>query len=65
MQCCLINNLITNDILKEISISPIKFIGGLEDLYMLTLVPRTDKNLKKLNEIRIREALLHLAKADI
>ena len=37
-----------------ISISPIKFFGGLEDLYMVTLVPRTDKNLKKLNEIRIR-----------
>ncbi len=37
-----------------ISISPIKFIGDLEDLFMVTLVPRTDKNLKKLNEIRIR-----------
>lgn len=37
-----------------ISVSPVKFIGDLEDLYMVTLVPRTDKNVKKLNEIRIR-----------
>jgi len=37
-----------------ISVSPVKFIGDLEDLYMVTLVPRTDKNIEKLNEIRIR-----------
>jgi len=37
-----------------ISISPVKFVGDLEDLYMVTLVPRTDKNIKKFNEIRIR-----------
>jgi|GEM_PF-1045201 len=37
-----------------ISVSPVKFIGDLEDLYMVTLVPRTDKNVEKLNEIRIR-----------
>ncbi|WP_293944780.1 MULTISPECIES: hypothetical protein [unclassified Sphingobacterium] len=37
-----------------ISVSPVKFIGDLEDLYMVTLVPRTDKNVEKMNEIRIR-----------
>jgi hypothetical protein len=37
-----------------ISVSPVKFIGDLEDLYMVTLVPRTDKNVEKLNQIRIR-----------
>lgn len=37
-----------------ISVSPVKFVGDLEDLYMITLIPRTDKNLKKFNEIRIR-----------
>ncbi len=37
-----------------ISVSPVKFVGDLEDMYMITLIPRTDKNLKKFNEIRIR-----------
>ncbi|WP_343540068.1 hypothetical protein [Sphingobacterium thalpophilum] len=36
-----------------IYVSPIKFVGDLTDLYMITLIPRTDANLKKFNEKRI------------
>lgn len=34
-------------------VSPVKFVGDLKDLYMITLIPRTDANMKKLNEKRI------------
>jgi len=37
-----------------ISVSPIKFIGDLNDLYMITLRTRTEKNIKELNTVRIR-----------
>lgn len=37
-----------------ISVSPIKFISDLDDLFMITLFPRTDSNIKKFNTIRIR-----------
>ncbi|WP_104381337.1 hypothetical protein [Sphingobacterium sp. HMA12] len=37
-----------------ISVSLVKFVSDIEDLYMITLIPRTDKNIKKFNEIRIR-----------
>ncbi|WP_426791286.1 hypothetical protein [Sphingobacterium sp. WOUb80] len=36
-----------------IYVSPIKFVGDLKDVYMITLIPRTEANLKKFNEKRI------------
>lgn len=37
-----------------IYVSPVKFIGDLDDLYMVTLKVRTEKNIKDLNTFRIR-----------
>ncbi|WP_343558922.1 hypothetical protein [Sphingobacterium sp.] len=37
-----------------VSVSPIKFTGDLNDLFMITIFPRSDKNLKSFNAIRIR-----------
>lgn len=46
--------LIDSSNIMLISISPVKFIADVEDLYMITLIPRSDKNVKKFNEIRLR-----------
>ncbi|MCW2260328.1 hypothetical protein [Sphingobacterium kitahiroshimense] len=40
--------------IMTISVSPVKFIGDLDDLYMVTLRVRNEKNIKDLNTIRIR-----------
>lgn len=40
--------------IMTISVSPVKFIGDLDDLYMVTLKVRNEKNMKDLNTIRIR-----------
>ncbi|WP_313448335.1 hypothetical protein [Sphingobacterium sp.] len=37
-----------------ISVSPIKFTGDLDDLFLITIFPRSDKNLKNFNAIRVR-----------
>jgi hypothetical protein len=40
--------------IMTIFVSPVKFIGDLDDLYILTLKVRNERNMKDMNTIRIR-----------
>ena len=40
--------------IMKIFVSPVKFIGDLDDLYMITLKVRNEKNMKDISTIRIR-----------
>lgn len=40
--------------IMTITVSPIKFVGNLDDLYMVTLKVRNEKNIKDMNTIHIR-----------
>ncbi|MGA6120770.1 hypothetical protein [Sphingobacterium sp. UDSM-2020] len=40
--------------IMTITVSPIKFVGNLDDLYMVSLKVRNEKNIKDMDTIRIR-----------